>query len=175
MAFVYMPPNAKPFVLTVTFVDRSGKKFVRQWDMRGGEDSPGVVTNALNSVNNIIIPRLQAISACKIIGYELAYRWIENALVLPTTADAEGEKQAFFAARITNKPHKQGFVTIPGPKPGIFLGTSGEAANLIDANDQDVANFMALFNNSQYLYLSDCEQWDGQLLRGIRKTIKASG
>jgi len=70
-------------------------------------------------------------------------------------------------AYINDAGDKKASFDVPSPRIGIFQGTIGNAADLVDTSDAAVLAYKALFDDGEQLFISDGESLGG-LIGGIR-------
>jgi len=159
--------------MVVALVDRGGKAVNRTFFMTTTDtagDATDVFTDAATIRTNLL-----AVTELKIKSYRLAAVYAEDALTLPTSAEAEAEQQLHISALIVGDPTKSGTYDIPGPKQALFQAASGPGADLPNFSVTARHNFIEMFNpgGSDLATLSDGEGWDTNTAKG-KKTHKHS-
>lgn len=159
--------------LVVGLVDRGGKVVNRTFKLVAA-DTAGDATAVLADVNTII-SRLQAVTELKVKSYRIADVVIEDALTLPTSAEAEAEQQLHLSGLIVGSPTESATYDIPGPKQALFQAASGPGADLPNFSVAALDNFVEIFNSAgdNLALISDGESWDTNTLKG-KKTHKHS-
>jgi len=159
--------------LVVGLVDRGGKVVNRTFELVA-TDTAGDGTDVFTDVGTIIT-RLVAVTEAKVKSYRVAAVYIEDALTLPTSAEAEVEQQLHLSALITGSPTESATYDIPAPKQANFQAASGPGADLPNFSVTALDNFVEIFNSAgaNLATISDGESWDTNTLKG-KKTHKHS-
>jgi len=168
-----MALTSQGWELIVGLVDRGGKVVNRTFDMTA-VDTAGDATAVFADVTTIIA-NLVAVTELKVKSYRVAKLYSEDALTLPTSAEAEAEQQLHLSALIVGDPTKSGTYDIPGPKQALFQAASGPGADLPNFSLTALDTFIEMFNSagSDLAQLSDGESWDSNTVKG-KKTHKYS-
>lgn len=139
-----MALNVEHYISTIQFVDKGGNFSTRSYRHRQLDTSGDI--SALITAQSGLVAALQAVSDCSVKQVTLSRVQTNDANpLLPTADTAEVEMQALITARITGHPNKSASLSIPGPKNGIFVASSGKNYNIVDMADADVITFMSLF------------------------------
>jgi len=156
----------KGWNLVVNLVDRGGKNFVRTFAMVA-TDTAGDASAVITDVGTILT-NLAAVTELKVKSYQIQKVFSENALTLPTSAEAEGEQNLHVSAKIVGDPTKSGTYDIPGPKQALFQASSGPGADLPNFSVTALDNFLEMFNSAgtDIALLSDGESWDVNTAKG---------
>jgi hypothetical protein len=158
--------------LTVELVDRGNNSTTRTFELVS-TDTAGDASAVLTAVGTILT-RLNAVTAAVVKSYSVSKRFVEAALTLPTSAEAEVEKHALITALIYQQPNESASIDIPAPEQGIFLAQSGPNVNLVDFADTDVQNYLDIFDyNAPLAKISDGEQIDKAVVKGRRTSSKS--
>jgi len=159
--------------LVTGLVDRGGKVVNRSFDLTA-VDTAGDATAVFTDVATII-SRLDAVTELKIKSYSVSAVYIEDALTLPTSAEAEAEQQLHLSALIVGSPTESATYDIPGPAQALFQAASGPGADLPNFSVTALDNFVEIFNSAgaDLATISDGESWDTNTLKG-KKTHKHS-
>jgi hypothetical protein len=159
--------------LVVGMADRGGKVVNRTFDLTA-VDTAGDASAVLTDVATIL-SRLNGVSALVIKSYSVAKVYSNDALTLPTSAEAEAEQQLHLSALIIGDPTKSGTYDIPGPEQLCFQAASGPGADLPNFGQTELNVFVDIFDSgaSDLAHLSDGESWDGLTVKG-KKTHKHS-
>jgi len=157
----------------VGLVDRGGKVVTRTFHLTA-TDTAGDASAVLTDVATILT-NLAAVTECKIKNYSVSKEYSENALTLPTSAEAEAEQQLHISALIVGSPTESATYDIPGPKQALFQAASGPGADLPNFSVTALDNFIEMFNSggTDIATLSDGESWDTNTAKG-KKTHKHS-
>lgn len=155
------------FEVTVEFKDSSNRSFRKLLRCRSTvADHAAALTAAAAYATAAAV-----IHDTKIKSYRVSDIFEENAFTLPT-GGVNGSEQAMLVWNIEG-----GLKTVnhwlPGPDPGIFVGTSGPNRDIIDVTDADLGTYQNQFKTTGGVFeVSDGEQIDDDtpLLRGERVT-----
>ena len=125
--------------LTVTMVDSSGvNTSAKQYDLVAIDGTAAAAAAAA------VLAALAGVSDAAIKGYTIAERFAETG-VFTLPVDAEIENQALLVGRLDGNPFKKVTMTIPAPKIGIFVSSTGANRNVVDLLDAEVVAYRALF------------------------------
>lgn len=147
-----MTLSARNFGMTVTFVDNGGNVAVREYYMK---DQVATYTDAAAAAA-AMIPLLDAFSSATIAQYRVFQVFEESAFNLPASG-VQVEDNASLTMQLAGLGNKKANVNVPAPVPGVFLGTSGPTANVIDINDSIVTDFVDVFKSTGDFRISDGE------------------
>lgn len=145
-----MALSSQGFVLTVTLVDNGGNTSNLTFNLTAatftdaGTDAATILA-ALANVTDAVVK-----------AYNVGERFKEDALSLPGTG-VQVENTAVLSALITGEVDKWARIVIPAPKPAIFVGLSGAAANQVDPTDTEVQAYVALYDATGEATVSDGE------------------
>lgn len=165
---------AKGWELVVGLADRGGKVVNRTFEMTA-TDTAGDAAAVLTDVTTILA-RLNAASALVVKSYRVAKVYVNDALALPTSAEAEAEQQLHISALIDTDPSKSGTYDIPGPEQLLFQASSGPGADLPNFAQTELTDFVDIFDQvigDGLATLSDGESWNRLTAKG-KKTHKHS-
>ena len=159
--------------LVVNLVDRGGKSVNRTFEMVAVDDAGDATAVFIDAAT--IITRLNAVTTLVVKGYRLAAVYAEDALTLPTSAEAEAEQRLTLSALIVGDPLESATYHIPGPEQALFQAASGPGADLPNFSVTALDNFVEIFNSagSNLAYISDGESWDSNTVKG-KKTHSRS-
>jgi len=150
------------YKVIVNLVDSGGNVTTRTFQVDGADE-----TEALTN-GGAIVTRLAAITDASIRDYTVGIVLVEDAFALPS-GSVNVEEAAEVTGTITDKPAKHAVVSIPAPKIGVFVGTSGPNRNIVDVADTDLNTFMNSFAPGAAGFLSDGETIDSSaLVKGKR-------
>jgi hypothetical protein len=138
------------FFGSITLVDNGNNLSTLQYALTGGD-----FATALADLQGIVT-LLEAVTDAVVKGYRVGEAYSEKALSLPA-GGVQVENVASISALITGFVDKYAIIKIPAPKAGIFTGSSGDAANVIDANDADLAAYLGTFLAAGEATVSDGE------------------
>lgn len=156
----------KDWQLVVDLVDRGGKSFRRTFHMTA-TDAAGDASAVFADVATIL-SNIGGVTELKVKSYQVQKVFAENALTLPTSAEAEGEQLLHVSAKIVGDPTKSGTYDIPGPKQLCFKAASGPDADNPNFAYGPLDTFLEMFNSagSDLCKLSDGESWDVNTAKG---------
>lgn len=103
---------------------------------------------------------LLAVTDCKCIAYTVGQQYEENALGALPSNTTFISVQAVISASIQDQPNKFASLQIPGPKAGVFAGTSGRLLNVVDVGASIVTDYLADFTAAGHVFISDHEHLD---------------
>lgn len=115
-----------------------------------------------------VLASLAAGSDCVVSGYQLSKSFVEDALTLPTSGNAEIEMKAHLVAKITGDPTESGVFDLPGPKDSMFIATSGPDANVVKVGSAPANAIVQIFQLGGSGYISDGETWVTATAKGKR-------
>ena len=154
------------FFLEVTLIDNGGNETTRTFEL--STTDPDNVDADVTT----ILAALGGVTDCAVVSRHSYEKIVNDALAFPASG-VEIQNQALLDYQIADDPTKTATQTIPGPKPAIFVTTSGPGANTIDLGNAAVVAWAALFGVGGQALISDGEV--GQvLLKGIRRHVKSS-
>lgn len=155
--------TAGGFGATYSFVDNGGNQVVREYVMK-----PEVATYAAASTAaEDMQPVLDAMSGSTMPKYRVYQEWTNTSFVLPADAGVQNENQASLTYLLAAAGSKKANLNIPAPVIGLFVGSSGPNANVIDVDDPAVVAFSDMFLAAAPFRLSDGE-YIQRLLAGHR-------
>jgi len=117
-----------------------------------------------------LVASTAAMSDCVVSGYSLNQKFIENALVLP--ASAQNENQALFSGLITGDPTDSAIASIPGVKSSLMAGATGKNNNIVAMANGTVIAWIGNFAAAGTASLSDGETWEVGTVAGKRRHTK---
>lgn len=159
---------AAPFELTITFADNSGQQVTRQYEV-----AETVYATAFGLADDWVATFMAA-TDCALVSWSLNQKLVNDALTLPAIG-VQNENQAIITGKIAGDPTESGFFTIPSPKVGVFVGTSGPDANKVDTGATIVSNVVGLFLEGGALLLSDGENLSTPVTGKRRHTKNSNG
>lgn len=145
-----MALTSQGFVLTVTLVDNGGNVSNLSYALTSANFTEAGTDSAT------ILAALAGVTDAVVKAYNVGERFKESALTLPGTG-IQVENTAVLSALITGEVDKWARIVIPAPKPAIFVGLSGAAANQIDPTDTEVQAYVSLFDATGEATISDGE------------------
>lgn len=150
----------------VTVADNGNDRSTKSFNLRAA-----TYANAATAMETIV-SALQGVSNAVIVGYGVTHVFAEDAFVVPTDDSVQNEMQALLTVSIAGQPLKSATITIPAPKQGLFVATSGSGANTIDTTDAAVQAYVDLFKSTGVAYISDAE--DADVLKEGRRIHRGS-
>jgi len=151
----------------VDLIDNGGNVTSRRYEL-----TAGTFTDADSDLTGTIVPALQAVTDAKVKSFFVEVTTVEDALTLPASG-IEIENLALLDLQIVGHPEKSATLTIPAPKPAIFVATSGDGANVVNPANAAVLAYVALFGASGQALVSDGEVSAG-IVSGKRIHRKSS-
>jgi|SRR5664279_475204 len=145
----------------VELIDNGGNVTKRRFEL-----TAATVTAANTDMSGTIVPALVAVTDAVVKGYVVEETMVEDSLTLPASG-IEIENLALLDLSVVGHPEKTATLTIPAPKPAIFVATSGDGANIVNTSNAAVAAYAALFGASGKALISDGEV-SGGLTSGKR-------
>lgn len=141
------------FFGTLTVIDNGGNTSTLTFDL-----TAATVGAAVTDMGTIAT-RLAAVTDAEIKGYTVGEKFAEQALSLPA-GGVQVENTAVIAAKIAGSLTKTATIRIPAPVAGVFVGSSGAAANQVDPNDADLGTYLGTFTSGGLATVSDGEVID---------------
>jgi len=141
------------FEITVTVADNGGQRSTLTYVC-----DPLTVMDFTDAQTAEISIRtaLQAVTDSIVVGSSIKEVRYNDAIVLPA-AGVQNENKASVTLQILGQ-NKKANMKIPAPKPTLFVGTSGEAADQIDVTDALLTTYFGNFLTAGYFTLSDGEK-----------------
>lgn len=136
--------------LFVTLMDNGGNKTTKSFELTSADETAAAADSAA------VVAALLAVTDAVLIDYASYELFVNDAVTYPASG-VEIENQAQLLFDIVDHPEKRAVYSIPAPKPGIFVATSGAGANIIDTADAAVIAFRDLFRTAGESYISDGE------------------
>lgn len=134
----------------VELVDNGGNTTRKTYWLRS-TDAAGAATDM-----TAIIAAITNVTDAVILGYSFGEVFAQDSASYPASG-VEIENQALIGTSIVGDLLKTATYTIPAPKPGIFVATSGDGANVVDVADAAVVAYQALFTAAGHAFISDGE------------------
>lgn len=156
---------AAGFKGTMTIVDNGRNSTTKTYSL-----TAATVAEALTDMA-AAVAAFAAVSDAAIVGYTVQAVFEEGALSLPASG-VQLEDLALITTSIVGQPLKTASFTIPAPKVTIFLGTSEEAADIVDVNDAALDTYFSLFQTNGVATISDGEA--AQTIRSGRRIHRGS-
>lgn len=141
---------AAGFKGTMSIVDNGRNNSTKTYDL-----TAATIADALTDMA-AIVAAFVAVSDAAVVSYTVQSLFEEGSLTLPASG-VQLEDIALLTASIVGQPLKSATISIPAPKPAIFLGTSDEAADIVDVNDVALDAYFSLFQLNGEAYVSDGE------------------
>lgn len=138
----------------IELVDNGGDVETKSYDLTSADAAAAAtdiaaIATALLGVSDMVLRKRYF--------YEL---FVNDAFAYPASG-VEKQNKALIALSIVDQPTKTATVTIPAPKPAIFVGSSGPQAEIVDGADAAVIAYVALFENGGKATVSDGETAEG--------------
>lgn len=151
--------------LSVTVVDNGGDTTTRTFDLQSADGTEAATDSAA------VLAAFMALTDAVQVSHWYYESFVNDSLAFPASG-VENQNQALLDFLITDDPTKHATLSIPAPKPGIFMSTSGPAAEIVDVADAAVIAFAALFIPAGNAFLSDGETADA-LVGGHRRHVRS--
>jgi len=161
--------TASNFGATYSFVDNGGNQVTREYQMKSEVATYADATTAATGMQ----PLVDALSGATMPKFRVYQEFVNNTFVLPGDAGVQVENQASLTYLLQALGSKKANLNIPAPIIGIFVGSSGPNANIIDVDDDAVIAFSDQFLAAGAFRLSDGE-YIQRLLNGKRVHKRSS-
>lgn len=141
-------------VLTYTFLDTSGEKVTRSYEMHSGD------LNYVVAVGGNLHSDILQLTDASIIGREVKVVYVDSAATVPVAAN---NKQVLLVSDfLKGDPTSRGYLSIPAPKNSLFTQSIGEGHNIMKWPQAQVQQFLKSFVSEAdggygNLFLSDGE------------------
>lgn len=152
------------YYLSVTLMDYGENVTHKRWQMTAATSADAITEAAA------VVTALEAVTDAEVTGYTIELGYVEDAFALPTVVNPVSVV-ASITALVDGAGAKKVNLSIPAPNIGIFVAPTGDDADRVDGADAALITYLALFDSTGELYVSDGEQI-GDFLRGIRVTQK---
>jgi hypothetical protein len=140
----------------VTLSDNGGNKSTLRFNTRKTDLADLATDIAEFTGAGGLLADLAAVTDANIVGYSAGVAFAEDS-DLYAGAGVQIEDIGEIVGRIDGEPDKWTVLRIPAPVAGIFVGSEGPQANLIDPNDADLQAYLANFESGGLCYTSDGE------------------
>lgn len=146
------------FGATYSFVDNGANQVTREYTMK-----PEIATFADAGAAAVAMqPILDAMTGATMPKYRVYQEFVNNAFVLPGDAGVQVEDQASLTFLLAGVGAKKANLNIPAPIIGLFVGSSGPNANIIDVDDPAIVAF-----KDQFIAAADWRLSDGEYVQRI--------
>lgn len=152
--------------LSVTVMDNGGDQTTRTFDLTAADDATAATDSAT------VLAAFMALTDGVQVSHTLEHVFVNDAISFPASG-VENQNQALLDFLLADDPTKHATKSIPAAKPGIFMSTSGPAAEIVDTADAAVIAFAALFLDAGEATLSDGESADA-LTGGHRRHVRSN-
>ena len=157
------------FGATYSFVDNGGNQVAREYQMK-----PEIATYAdASDAAADMQPLVDALSGATMPKFRVYQEFVNNAFVLPGDAGVQVENTASLTYLLAALGSKKANLNIPAPIIGLFVGSSGPNANIINPEVQALIDFNAQFLAAGAFRLSDGE-YIQRFLQGKRVHKRSS-
>lgn len=158
--------------LYVQMVDRGANYTSKTYQLTTSADAAAAATKAA-----AILTALGNVSSLVVTNYRLAQVYVEDALALPSSADAQSEVNAQIAGFIDNQGSKKANIEIPGPIAAtVWVSTTGANSNVVNVGNAAVLAYFGLFGVGGSAYVSDGESFAANgIINGLRVTKRKRG
>lgn len=148
------------FWLSVTLVDNGNNETTKRYQLNSADADAAATDSAT------VLAALAGVTDAVVRSYFFYENFVEGSFAFPA-AGVQIENQALLDFNIVGHPEKTATLTIPAPKPAIFVDTSGAGANVVDTSDAALITYRDLFRTGGVAYISDGEVANS-LVRGRR-------
>jgi hypothetical protein len=165
--------------MTVVVVDAAGNRSTLRYELTYANLAALSTAVTAGDLDGLLAD-LNAVTDGRVVAYQFGEKFAENADFYGA-AGSQVENIALISAKIDGEPNKVAQVRVPAPAIGIFLGTTGKNANIVDIADADILAYLDNFANAgdDIVQVSDGESladpatagnWEGKRIhRGSRK------
>jgi len=164
MRISVMALTAAGWELVINWVDRAGNN-ARNIISLVATDDAGDADAVFGSVTSVLAA-LNAGSDAVVASYLVQKRYVEDTLVLPSTAEAE--MKAHISAKIAGDPSDSAVFDLPAPADAMFVDTTGPNANIVNVDEDPALSIVAMFSPAGVAFISDGEHWDVNTAKGKR-------
>lgn len=148
-----MAYNLDGYTGYITLVDNGSNTTTKSYNLTSADAASADADIAA------IVAAMVSVTNAVVVSYGATAVYVNDAVVLPASG-VKIEEQALITVSIVGHPTKSGTITIPAPKPSIFVATSGENANVVDLEAAAVETYVGLFQADGEAYVSDGEVAD---------------
>ena len=145
-----MAYNLDGYTGYVTLIDNGSNTTTKSFKL-----TSSTAADAATDIGAIVAAMVNVTDAV-VVSYGATAVYVNDSVALPASG-VQIEDQALITVSIVGHPTKSGTITVPAPKPGIFVATSGENANVVDLEDAAVEAYIGLFQADGEAYISDGE------------------
>lgn len=156
--------------LVVSLVDTGGNKTSKTYELTATDTGDDI--SAVRTAASDIIAKLLAVTDAKMVNYQIAAVYVEDALTLPTGAEIEDNLQ--ISAKIAGIPNKSAVFEIPAPKSTLWQAPTGPGWNQPDFSVTALGNYINEFIVGGNATISDGESISVQDIKGRRVHHKST-
>jgi len=144
--------NGSGWYLTVTLIDNGNDKSTKTYPLRAADETAAqiAVTAILAAVN--------AATGSVIANTSLSHRKEEDTFIFPASG-VENQNIARIVVQLAGGT-KKATLDIPAALPGVFVGTSGANANIVDLAATETSDYLDLYLPAGQVFISDGEDLD---------------
>jgi hypothetical protein len=145
----------------INMVDNGGDQASKRFELNVADSTEATAaqTALLAAWNNV--------TDMKVVSYYTFQEEVSDVEALPASG-VERENNALLTFEVRDKPNKSASLSIPAPKPAIFVATSGAGAEIVNTANAAVIALRDLFiTDPPTVFLSDGESM-GTLVKGKR-------
>jgi len=146
----------KKVFLNVVLADGAGNKATVPLSFDYA-DFAALATAVAGGAHTTAITHLEAVTRARVVAYSIGVQFAENANYF-AEAGVQIEDIASISCLIDGEPLKRATLRIPAPESGIFVGSTGENANIVDTTDSDLLAWLEHFSSDGECLVSDGEQ-----------------
>lgn len=141
--------------LNVVMADAAGNKAAYNFGLDYADLAALQAGDFLGEVDQIITD-LAAVTGAQVLSYAFGEKVIEDTAQFGV-AGSEVENVALINAKINGVTGKSTLLRLPAPVDGVFLGTTGPDRNIVDTADVPLQTFLAHFDPTGEIQVSDGE------------------
>lgn len=142
------------WTLHFTVIDGTGKESTLSRDLQAADYTEAAAAALAH------LALFGAVSDTKVVSYVVGQEFAENAIGALPAVTVLNSVQAVISASIIDQPNKFASLSIPGPKIGVFAGTSGRNANIVNVQASIVTDYLTDFTDAGHCFISDGETLD---------------
>lgn len=153
--------------LVMELIDNGRNMTSRRFQIVNDEEDEDAELNASTAATAFVTAFMGTTDAA-LVSWHTYLEHVEDALAIPASG-VQVEDTALLLFSIDGMPQKSATLSIPAPKPGIFVASAGDGANIVDTGDAAVIALRdaMLANSDPLIYVSDGELVDS-LISGRR-------
>lgn len=143
--------NGAGYFLTMTVVDRNQDDATLTYELRSATMAEALTDSAAIMADFLLV------SQAKISGYGVSQRFVEDALVLPTSGELQ--IKARIGIRLADGQGNE-TLDIPAPKEEIFVSLTGKGNKIVNTAYGDLVGYVSNYYTAGTAFISDGEAVD---------------